>query len=215
MKLTIQELYDKLYDNLGPQGWWPADNPFEIIVGAILVQNTNWRNVERSLHNLREKTQFDPDKILALNMETLQSCIQPSGFYKNKSRAVHSIFQWLKEHDYDFKAIDAMYVERLRSELLALPGIGPETADVLLVYVFDKVVFIPDTYTRRLFKLLGHAGSDSYKALQEAVKLPADFTPEHAQEFHGLLDEFGKLYLSPKGVKSETFLDAYFVEHVE
>lgn len=210
MKLTIQELYDILFENLGPQGWWPADNPYEIIVGAILVQNTNWRNVERSLDNLREATNFDPNRILALDMEALQTCIQPSGFYKNKSKAVRGIFEWLKKHDYDFQAIDAMYVDKLRNELLVLPGIGPETADVLLVYVFQKVVFIPDTYTRRLFMLLGAKGTESYKALQEAVQLPENFTPAHAQEFHGLLDEFGKRYLSPKGVKGETFLDAYF-----
>lgn len=209
MEISIQELYDILFENLGPQGWWPADNPYEIIVGAILVQNTNWRNVERSLDNLRDATQFDPDKILSLDMETLQQCIQPSGFYKNKSKAVHHIFRWLKEHDYDFDNIDKMYVDTLRHELLALPGIGPETADVLLVYVFDKVVFIADTYTRRLFKLLG-VDSKNYKELQDAIQLPESFTPAHAQEFHGLLDEFGKRYLSPKGVKGETFLDAYF-----
>ncbi|WP_414049213.1 endonuclease III domain-containing protein [Macrococcus animalis] len=215
MKLTIQELYDILYDNLGPQGWWPADNPYEIIVGAILVQNTNWRNVERSLDNLRERTQFDPDKILALEVESLQTYIQPSGFFKNKSKAIISIFQWLKEHHYDFKSIDEMYVDELRNILLALPGIGPETADVLLVYVFDKVVFITDSYTRRLFKLLGHPKSESYHGLQDAVTLPESFTPIHAQEFHGLLDEFGKRYLSPKGVKSATFLDQYFVRDLD
>lgn len=91
MKLTIQKLYDELYDNLGPQGWWPADDKIEVIIGAILVQNTNWRNVELSLAQLREATQFDSEQILNLSEEALQTLIRPSGFYKNKGRAIISV----------------------------------------------------------------------------------------------------------------------------
>lgn len=210
MKLTVQELYDCLYDNLGPQGWWPAEDNFEIIIGAILVQNTNWRNVEHSLSNLRNATQFDPERILNLHLSELQSLIRPSGFYTNKSAAIIAVLTWLKSHEYDFRAIDKLYTTELRNELLKLHGIGFETADVLLVYVFERVVFIADTYTRRLFNALG-VQSKSYMDLYNKVTLPDTFTPLHAQEFHGLLDEFGKRYLTAKGVKGATFLDDYFL----
>nr|WP_243717959.1 deoxyribonuclease I [Macrococcus canis] len=210
MKLTIQKLYDELYDNLGPQGWWPADDKIEIIIGAILVQNTNWRNVELSLAQLREATQFDPEQILNLSEEALQTLIRPSGFYKNKGRAITSVLNWLQQHEYDFKAIDKLYTTELCNELLKLRGIGFETADVLLVYVFERVVFIADTYTRRLFTALGVPSKD-YMDLYNKVTLPEDFTALHAQEFHGLLDEFGKRYMTSKGVKGQTFLDEYFV----
>lgn len=210
MKLTIQKLYDELYDNLGPQGWWPAEDKIEIIIGAILVQNTNWRNVELSLAQLREATQFDPEQILNLSEAALQTLIRPSGFYKNKGRAIISVLKWLQQHQYDFKAIDKMYTTELRNELLKIRGIGFETADVLLVYVFERVVFIADTYTRRLFTALGVPNKD-YMDLYNKVTLPEDFTALHAQEFHGLLDEFGKRYMTSKGVKGQTFLDEYFV----
>lgn len=210
MKLTIQKLYDELYDNLGPQGWWPAEDKIEIIIGAILVQNTNWRNVELSLAQLREATQFDPEQILNLSEAALQTLIRPSGFYKNKGRAIISVLKWLQQHEYDFKAIDKMYTTELRNELLKIRGIGFETADVLLVYVFERVVFIADTYTRRLFTALGVPNKD-YMDLYNKVTLPEDFTALHAQEFHGLLDEFGKRYMTSKGVKGQTFLDEYFV----
>lgn len=211
MKLTIEELYNHLYNHLGPQGWWPAEDKIEIIIGAILVQNTNWRNVERSLSNIRIATQFNPEELLKLSEAELQELIRPSGFYKNKARAINAVITWLQEHHYDFKAIDRLYTTELRNELLKLRGIGFETADVLLVYVFDRVVFIADTYTRRLFTALGVQSKD-YRDLYSKVKLPEHFTTVHAQEFHGLLDEFGKRYTTTKGIKEKTFLDDYFVK---
>lgn len=154
MKLTIQKLYDELYDNLGPQGWWPADDKIEIIIGAILVQNTNWRNVELSLAQLREATQFDPEQILNLSEAALQTLIRPSGFYKNKGRAIISVLEWLQQHEYDFKAIDKLYTTELRNELLKLRGIGFETADVCssmcLNVSYLLQIHIRDVYLQRL-----------------------------------------------------------------
>lgn len=136
---------------MGPQGWWPADSKFEIILGAILVQNTNWKNVEKSLANIKSVTDFAPEEVSKLDKEHLISLIRPSGFYKNKSKAIMDVFQWLQEYNFDLEKIKKVYQGKLRQRLLSLHGIGEETADVLLLYVFAEKVFVADKYTQKLF----------------------------------------------------------------
>lgn len=204
--LSLYSLYEELLFNLGPQGWWPAESKAEIIVGAILVQNTKWTNVEKSLHRLRERTFFEATKIASLSEQELIELIRPSGFYQNKSKAILAVFHWLEDYGFDFKQITSKYKEDLRQQLLSLPGIGEETADVLLLYVFDKKIFIADKYTRQLFSLLGIKKITNYHSLKKRVPKPAAFSLSEAQEFHGLLDEFGKLY-----VKDKIHFDASFL----
>ncbi|TDM02485.1 endonuclease III domain-containing protein [Macrococcus carouselicus] len=209
--LTSRELYDLLYAELGPLGWWPADSEIEMMIGAILVQNTNWNNVEKSLHNIQEKNDFDAEKILSLTIEELQELIRPSGFYHNKSKALMTLLEWLSDYDFNYKRIDEYFGAALRTELLKLRGIGPETADVLLVYLFERVEFIPDSYTRRLYKQLGYTNTESYDKFKKEVRID-DFTNAEAKEFHGLLDEFGKRFLTTKTRDSEHFLQTFFTE---
>ncbi len=194
-QVNIERLYQTLSQLIGPSGWWPAESKTEIILGAILVQNTAWSNVEKTLINLKEKTNFEPKEIVALSNAELQTLIRPSGFYKNKSRAIQETFQWFEQHQWGYDAIADYYSPRLRQELLTIHGIGEETADVLLVYVFDQVAFIADAYARRLFSYLEDRHYTRYSQLKKAVNLPQNFTFVDAQEFHGLIDEFGKLYL--------------------
>lgn len=209
MQLTLSELYHVMYQEMGPQGWWPAKNKFEIIVGAILVQNTNWTNVDHSLDNLRRLTDFQPENLAALDNETLREAIHPSGFYKNKSRSLQEIFQWLKKYNYDFEKIRHHYGKSLRNRLLRLFGIGNETADALLLYVFDIPTFIADSYTRRIFQLLGAGSFKNYQTLYQKVQLPCEFSLADAQEFHGLLDNFGKVYSKSPELFAESFLANY------
>jgi len=207
--LTLYQLYQKMLAEMGPQGWWPAESKFEIILGAILVQNTNWKNVEKSLANIKAVTDFAPEEVSKLDKEHLMSLIRPSGFYKNKSKAIMEIFEWLKEYQFDLKRIKKSYGEKLRSQLLLLHGIGEETADVLLLYVFDEKVFIADKYTQKLFTFLQVKGIKNYSSLKKLVPELSYFTISQAQEFHGLLDEFGKVYVKNQAIFTASFLAEY------
>lgn len=206
MELTLTTLYQKMRRQMGPSGWWPADSKEEIIIGAILIQNTNWRNADQALALLREETNLNPNKLLALTSDELHDLVRPAGFYRNKSRALVSVFSWLRQFDYDYPAIRQKYGERLRTQLLRLRGIGPETADVLLTYVFEVPTFISDKYARTLFACLGVTGLTSYQQLAKRLTLPVDFTAAMAQDFHGLIDEFGKQYFHPLTKFDDSFL---------
>ncbi len=190
-KLSLTTLYQALAQNLGPSGWWPADSPEEILVGAILVQNTNWRNVDRSLTNLRTATGFTASTLAALTEADWQTLIKPSGFYRNKSKALFHLFHWLAANHFALDAIGARAPADLRQQLLELPGIGEETADAMRLYVFKQPTFIADHYARRLFGWL-HQPFTSYPQLASHTHLVDNWTLTDAQEFHGLIDNFGK-----------------------
>ncbi|WP_440594565.1 endonuclease III domain-containing protein [Staphylococcus aureus] len=186
--LGTDELYKVLYEHLGPQFWWPADNDIEMMLGAILVQNTRWRNAEIALNQIKEHTHFNPNHILELPIETLQSLIHSSGFYKSKSLTIKTLLTWLARHHFNYQEINERYKGGLRKELLSLKGIGSETADVLLVYIFGRIEFIPDSYTRKIYDKLGYENTKNYDQLKKVVTLPNHFTNQDANEFHALLD---------------------------
>ncbi|CDR51469.1 endonuclease III domain-containing protein [Staphylococcus schweitzeri] len=208
--LGTDELYKLLYRHMGPQNWWPADNDIEMMLGAILVQNTRWRNAEIALNQIKEQTQFNPKHILELPIETLQTLIRSSGFYKSKSFTIKTLLTWLSRHHFNYQEINERYKGKLRSELLSLKGIGSETADVLLVYIFGRIEFIPDSYTRKIYDKLGYENTKSYNQFKKAVTLPNHFTNQDAKEFHALLDVFGKYYFRDKDIKNYDFLEPYF-----
>lgn len=186
--VDLNKLYNELSHNLGASGWWPADSKLEIILGAILVQNTNWNNADLALTGLKKVTSLDSQKIINLTQDELMGIIKSSGFYKSKSRAILATFQWLEKEGWDYDQISERYGAKLRTELLKIPGIGNETADVFQVYIFDRPVFIADSYTRRLFAKLGYQNTKTYEELWKQVTLPDNFTYQDAQEFHGLID---------------------------
>ncbi|HCD5289111.1 TPA: endonuclease III domain-containing protein [Staphylococcus aureus] len=208
--LGTDELYKLLYRHMGPQNWWPADNDIEMMLGAILVQNTRWRNAEIALNQIKEHTHFNPNHILELPIETLQSLIRPSGFYKSKSLTIKSLLTWLTRYDFNYQEINERYKSKLRNELLSLKGIGSETADVLLVYIFGRIEFIPDSYSRKIYDKLGYENTKSYDQFKKVVTLPSHFTNQDANEFHALLDVFGKHYFRDKDIKNYDFLEPYF-----
>ncbi|WP_125705264.1 endonuclease III domain-containing protein [Lacticaseibacillus daqingensis] len=190
-ELDLTALYHTLAEWLGPSGWWPADSKIEIAVGAILVQNTAWQNVDRSLTNLRQVTAFDPHRLHALPQATLIELIRPSGFYQNKSRALMGLWDWLAQWDFDLTQPAAMPPAELRQTLLSLRGIGAETADAMRLYVFDQPTFVGDQYARRLFGWLGQPFA-SYAKLFAATHSVAAWPLQDAQELHGLIDNLGK-----------------------
>ncbi|UIF28586.1 endonuclease III [Levilactobacillus brevis] len=195
--MTLEELYRTMAKEMGPQPWlrpgtpW-AETPVEIMLGAILVQNTNWRNVEPSLIKLKAQTGFTPAKLRAYTPETLMPVIRSSGFYRRKSAAILALAEWLGEADDDLAALKRRDGASLRADLLSITGIGNETADYILMYTLDHGAFMVDTYARRLFTWLGATMPKTYPAFQKKVMGQLDFGLSDYQEFHALIDEFGK-----------------------
>lgn len=199
--LWLRALYATLLRNMGPSGWWPADSKFEIMVGAVLTQNTAWANVDRSLTALKRACALDPRAILAMNPARLQKLIRSSGFYVNKARSVRTLCRWYGDRC-GFRPAGAAGIPdgRLRDELLGIFGVGGETADDLLLYVFDRPTFVADTYARRLLTFLGVTVPTGYERLR-ALMMPqvraAGFTVTELQELHGLIDNYGKHFRTP------------------
>ena len=194
-KINLSLLYQTLLDKLGPQNWWPADSRVEILLGAILVQNTSWSNVTRSLRKFSQKTDFIPENIRKLSLKEIESLIYSSGFYKGKARTIQSAVDWFDSYNWDYENISNLYGDGLRRELLKIKGIGYETSDVILVYIFERSEFIADAYARRLFSWLCQKEYKTYDSLYKEVQLPEHFTPQDANEFHALIDVFSKKYL--------------------
>ncbi|MQS75456.1 endonuclease III domain-containing protein [Companilactobacillus halodurans] len=197
-QITIYDLLDILHDKLGEQNWWPARNAEEMLSGMILIQNTNSKSVAKSLDNLNQVTQFNVDKMLQIPELKLQELIQPSGFFKNKAIYLRSLLTAYRDKFSDWEKLPT---NLLRKNLLALKGVGNETADVLLLYYFHRPTFVSDNYAMKLFTQL-HSFTDhpSYMQLKKAVQKDFDFTSKQAEELHALIDEFGKL-------KSDFFKD--------
>jgi len=168
--------------------WWPASSDFERIAGAILVQQTRWENVDRVLREMRSRGLMSPEAIAVMPIDELEEIVRPAGFYRNKARSLQGIARYLAGNPAAF----SIPADELRKELLALRGIGDETADVLLLYVAGRPSFVVDAYARRTLKCLGIEGS--YRHLQGFFheNLPAD--ADMYRHFHALFVEHGKRY---------------------
>lgn len=189
-KLTA--LYDRLMDAYGPQHWWPAESAFEVMVGAVLTQNTSWKNVEKALTGLKLAGLLDLDNIMALPREDLAELIRSSGFFNVKARRLKNLCGWLQSQG-GLDALAEWRTVRLRQTLLAIKGIGPETADDILLYAFERPVFVIDTYTRRLLLKLGLIqGSEDYETLRQMFE--SCLTPDHSlyNEYHALIVRHAK-----------------------
>lgn len=207
MELNVYQLYQKMLAQMGPTGWWPADSKEQIIIEAILIQNTTEANATRASQGIKKETAYDFTKIVKLKREFLEELVRPAGFMKNKSRAIQTVASWYLQHESNPAAIVEKYGDDLRSVLLSLHGVGPETSDVLLTYIFDQARFVADKYARTLFGLLGVEGLTDYQSLHRRLGLlPAPFTYADAQEFHGLIDEFGKTHFRPISKFQSSFL---------
>ncbi|WP_010632031.1 endonuclease III domain-containing protein [Sporolactobacillus vineae] len=182
--------YHILMSYYGPQHWWPAESTFEMLIGAILTQNTAWKNVDLALKKL--KPYLSPEKMEKLPPEKLAECIRSSGFYRLKTRRIRAFLAWYKDYDYRPEKVAAENGYALRKQLLAVYGIGKETADAMLVYAFGKPFFIADAYARRLFTRLGDQVPKKYEAVRKEVErcLPDDLRVY--QEYHALIDVHAK-----------------------
>ncbi len=200
--MTIEELYQTMHREMGTQHWLepgvaPAETPWEILWGGILVQNTNWRNVDYALANLKAATDFEPQRLLALTPAALTALVKPAGFYTRKVPTLQALAAWCTQYDFDLTTMRALPAERLRRELKALRGVGDETADYFSMYVFNQPTMIVDTYLRRLFTWLGQPLPTSYAAAQALVRANWAYNFDQAREFHALVVEFGKMVKTP------------------
>lgn len=189
---ALRDTYGRLHAAYGPQGWWPAETPFEVMVGAVLTQNTSWRNVERALAALRAAGWLDPESITAIPVARLAECIRPAGCPTVKARRLAAYCRWLLDSGGE-EALAGVATLVLRRELLGVHGVGPETADAILLYAFGRPVFVIDAYTRRLFRRMGiFRGDESYEALRQAFEQAMGPRPSVLNEYHALIVEHAK-----------------------
>jgi len=168
--VTLRRLYDRLYALYGSQRWWPAESPFEVMVGAILTQNTAWTNVERAIANLRANDALSAGTIATAERAVLAEWLRPSGYYNIKAGRLQRFCRWYQGMG-GYRVLAQMETAPLRRALLSVNGVGYETADDMLLYAFHRPVFVVDAYTRRLFSRLGLADAESsYEALRHQVE---------------------------------------------
>lgn len=184
----LRRLYRRLLRRFGPAGWWPGDSPLEVCLGAILTQNTSWRNVERALGELRARGALSWEGLREMPLTRLARLLRPSGTYNVKARRVRAFLDFLgREYGGRAEALAGEEASVLRHKLLAVEGIGPETADSIVLYAAGGAVFVVDAYTRRVFSRLGLLrGDEPYADVQAffTSRLPADaalFNDYHAQ----------------------------------
>lgn len=196
----ILRIYRQLLARHGPQHWWPADSPFEVIVGAILTQSTHWRNVERAIANLKQHNALAPERLYKLSEEKLAELIRPAGYFRQKAKKLKAFLAHLyAQHDGDLREMLSQPANKLRTELLSIWGIGPETADSILLYAAQKLVFVVDAYTRRIFSRLGVVEPTiSYEELQEFLRQRLPRSVKLFNEYHALIVRHGKEVCRPK-----------------
>ncbi|MDY6910873.1 MAG: hypothetical protein SVM79_00715 [Chloroflexota bacterium] len=190
---SLKGVYNCLYDRYGPQRWWPADEPFEVIVGAILTQSTAWVNVEKAIANLKNAEVLNPASLRQLPIDDLAALIKPSGYYNVKAHKLKALVERLDDFNDILSDMLSPDVPQLRNELLSIYGIGPETADSIILYAAQKPIFVIDAYTHRIMGRLGlNPTSDSYTGLQSFFmdNLPHD--ERFFNEYHALLVRHGK-----------------------
>ena len=192
--LLLNDIYRRLSAAYGPQHWWPAESPFEVMIGAVLTQSTAWTNVEKAIRNLKEAQALSPGSIRNMSFSVLAELVKPSGYYNVKARKLKSLVYWLDEnYSDDINRMSAVETRKMREELLAVYGIGPETADSILLYALGKPVFVIDAYTKRIFARIGLLGEqDSYSDCQRlfTANLAADVAVFN--EFHALIVKLAK-----------------------
>jgi len=201
-----------LFDSFGPQQWWPAETPFEVIVGAILTQNTNWKNVEKGIEGLKRNGLMHPHRLASAEPGDLHPLLRPVGYFRVKTDRLLAFLRFFRrDYDLDIRKFEGVETNRLRDQLLEVRGIGPETADSILLYALNRPVFVVDAYTRRVLtrhRLIDE--SASYADIQRLFMNSLSRDASLYNEYHSLLVRVGKDHCRPKprceGCPLEPFL---------
>ncbi|RZU98830.1 endonuclease III domain-containing protein [Spiribacter vilamensis] len=196
-------LLDRLSEAFGPQDWWPAETAFEVLVGAVLTQNAAWRNVEQAIARLRARDWLSATAIVNAPADALRECIRPSGYYNVKAQRLTAACEtWLELGGE--AGLQAMETGAAREALLAVKGLGPESVDDVLLYGFNRPVFVVDAYTRRIFSRVGVVPPDiGYEPLQSAFHAALPRDARRFNEAHALIVALGKDYCRPRSPHCE------------
>ncbi len=189
---SVRDMFERLFAAYGPRDWWPGDSIFEIMVGAVLTQNTAWTNVEKAICNLKRAKALSPQAIVDAHPRRLANLIRPSGYFNVKTRRLRALCAWLLAQG-GIKKLAKMDTEPLRLALLSVHGVGRETADDILLYAFERPVFVIDAYTRRIFTRLGMiAGTEDYETLRGMFEEGLGADAALYNEYHALIVRHGK-----------------------
>jgi len=196
----VINIYQTLYKSFGPQHWWPGETPFEVVVGAVLTQNTAWRNVEKAIENLKKAGSLSLDKFYKIPVKKLAKLIRPAGYFNVKASRLKALASWLKSIcGGRLTHLEKIKKDKLRSLLLDVYGVGPETADSILLYALNKKSFVIDAYTRRIFSRHGFiSGSESYDTIKKFFEQILPKSEKIYNEFHALIVKLGKDYCRKK-----------------
>jgi endonuclease-3 related protein len=199
MQNQLEIVYARLLKAYGPQHWWPADDPFEVMVGAVLTQNTAWLNVEKAINSLKQSIDISAEAILNLADDELATLIRPSGYFNIKTQRLKNLCKWFLDEG-GFAELLSQDTGDLREALLSIKGIGPETADDILLYAFERPVFVIDLYTRRLFSRLGLvSGDEDYETLRHLFETSMPANVPIYNEYHALIVRHAKETCSKTG----------------
>ena len=192
----IENIYSRLLTAYGPRHWWPAETPYEMMVGAILTQNTAWSNVEKAIAAFAGR--LTPDFVAQVDVGFLADIIRSSGYHNQKALRLKTLTQWFDCYNYDIALARQREGDVLRQELLGLNGIGPETADSILLYALEKDFFVVDAYTRRIFTRLGEKVPVKYDDFRQSIESKLPRAVAVYNEFHALLVEHAKRHCRKK-----------------
>ena len=205
------EMFRLMWERFGPQHWWPAETPLEVIIGAVLTQNTNWKNVEKAMENLRGKGLLSLDILHSMESSGLAEEIQPAGYYNIKAKRLKNLIDYIfDEYEGDLSAFLEAGTPGLREGLLSVKGVGPETADSILLYAAGRPIFVVDAYTYRI--LHRHGMVEDPSIYQELQALFMDHLPEDPllfNEFHALIVRVGKKFCKRKPLCAECPLSSW------
>lgn len=193
---VVRNTYDILLHHFGPQQWWPGDSPFEVAVGAILTQNTAWTNVEKAIENLRGDNALSPEAMADLPTEELAELIRPAGYYRLKAKRLKNFVEFLRErYDGQIEKMASIDLSSARDQLLSVNGIGPETADSILLYALARPTFVVDAYTARLTKRHEWIDPDAdYYDIKDYFESSLEAETELFNEYHALIVRLGKTH---------------------
>lgn len=216
---ALRDFYETLLHSYGPQNWWPARSRFEVIVGAILTQNTSWTNVERAIVALRAKKLLSTRALRTIPETELAELIRPSGYFRQKARKLKAFLEFLdKNYRGSLRRMFRMPTQKLRAELLSVYGIGPETADSILLYAGGHPVFVVDAYSRRLLARHELArGDERYDEIRELFERSLPTDPQLFNEYHALIVHTGKHFCRKRDPRCgdcalRSFLPAAFLQ---
>ncbi|UBM34256.1 endonuclease III domain-containing protein [Bremerella sp. TYQ1] len=212
--VSLNTVFEKLLEHYGPQQWWPGDSPLEIMIGAVLTQNTSWKNVEKAIANLKDADLLHLGRLHATRQEELAEIIRPSGYYRLKAKRLWNLIDHvMTKYDGDLEWMFSHDVATLREELLGINGIGPETADSILLYAGNLKTFVVDAYTARILKRHGWIDWEAdYHQIQDHFVSQVPDEVSHYNEFHALIVRTGNQFCrkTPKceGCPLQSYLPA-------